>query len=197
MSKNRILLVEDDENLGLVVKDALELEGYDVVLAEDGKEGLQVFNQDTFDICVLDVMMPKKDGFSLAEDIRTLNTDVPILFLSAKSQTEDKIKGFKVGGDDYLTKPFNTEEFVLRIEALLRRSGKMKNEVETTFSIGKYQFDSQTYILTGPDFEKKLTKKEAQILKMLNEPYQVVFLLSNFFSIICLIYLLHIHYLQQ
>ena len=118
--KGTILLVEDDQNLGFVVQDALRRKGYTVHLCRDGKEGLRYFNSNPYDLCVLDVMLPQKDGFSLAEDIRITNEQVPIVFLTAKSQTEDRIAGFKAGGDDYLTKPFSHEELVLRIEAILR-----------------------------------------------------------------------------
>ncbi|MDG2227300.1 MAG: response regulator, partial [Flavobacteriales bacterium] len=115
--KANILLVEDDMNLGFVIQDNLKIEGYHVHLSQDGKEGLKAFNEDIYDLCILDVMLPKKDGFSLAEDIRKLSNKVPIVFLTAKSMTEDKIKGFKVGADDYITKPFSMDEFYLRIEA--------------------------------------------------------------------------------
>ena len=120
--KTKILLVEDDFNLGLVIQDFLSLEGYQVHLCRDGKEGLQKFNKNTYDLCLLDVMLPEKDGFSIAEDIRKVNSSVPIIFLTAKSLPEDKVKGFKAGGDDYITKPFNNEEFLLRIKAILKRT---------------------------------------------------------------------------
>mgnify|MGYP003382170693 CR=1 FL=1 len=121
--KANILLVEDDMNLGFVIQDALKRKGYNVHLCRDGKEGLKKFNEHSYDLCVLDVMLPSKDGFSLAEDIRTTNALVPIVFLTAKSQTEDRIAGFKAGGDDYLTKPFSHEELLLRIvrDASLRQ----------------------------------------------------------------------------
>ena len=113
--KGSILLVEDDQNLGFVVQDALKRKGYQVHLCRDGKEGLKQFNEQVYDLCVLDVMLPHKDGFSLAEDIRLTNAQIPIVFLTAKSQTEDRIAGFKAGGDDYLTKPFSHEELILRM----------------------------------------------------------------------------------
>lgn len=168
--KPHILLVEDDLNLGYVIQDTLKMKGYEVHLCTDGNEGLQKFNENTYQLCVLDVMLPKKDGFSLAKDIRKLNTQVPILFLTAKSMTEDKIEGFKSGGDDYLTKPFSTEEFLLRVKALLRRSqNEVSNDdiLESEFHIGAYHFDVTNYYLKGPETEKKLTKKEAEILKLL------------------------------
>ncbi|MFN5912189.1 MAG: response regulator transcription factor, partial [Bacteroidota bacterium] len=119
--KVKILLVEDDTSLGFVIADRLRSDGYQVTLCTDGTEGLRRFNEDVFHLCIFDVMMPKKDGFTLARDIRAVNSDVPILFLTAKSMTEDRIEGFKAGGDDYLTKPFSTEELQLRINALLKR----------------------------------------------------------------------------
>ena len=123
--KANILLVEDDMNLGFVIQDNLKVEGYHVHLSRDGKEGLKAFNEAKYDLCILDVMLPKKDGFSLAEDIRKLSLEVPIVFLTAKSMTEDKIKGFKAGADDYITKPFSMDEFSLRIEAILKRTGSL------------------------------------------------------------------------
>lgn len=166
MSKANILLVEDDINLGFVIQDSLKMNGYNVHLETNGKDGLKAFNNEEYDLCVFDVMMPKKDGFSLAEDIRQLNADIPIFFLTAKTMTEDRIQGFKSGGDDYLTKPFSTEEFLLRVEALLRRTGKSEQHVNS-YSIGKYTYDYANFTLNGPSGDKKLTKKEAEILKLL------------------------------
>jgi DNA-binding response OmpR family regulator len=166
--KIKILLVEDDTSLGFVIADQLRSEGYQVTLCTDGAEGLKRFNEESFHLCVFDVMMPKKDGFTLARDIRKLNTEVPILFLTAKSMTEDKIEGFKAGGDDYLTKPFSTEELQLRVSALLKRVNiKPESTEETIISIGQYQFDTENYTLVHANFEKTLTKKEALILKVL------------------------------
>ena len=119
--KIKILLVEDDLNLGMVISDHLNSNGYQVTIADDGSEGLIKFNTELFHLCILDVMLPKLDGFSVAKDIRKLNTDIPILFLTAKSMTEDKIMGFEAGGDDYLTKPFSVEELQLRVKSLLKR----------------------------------------------------------------------------
>lgn len=164
----KILLVEDDASLGFIIQDQLKAEGFKVHLARDGKEGLQMFNDNSYHMCVLDVMMPKKDGFSLAQDIRKMNDQIPILFLSAKSLTEDRIKGFHVGGDDYLTKPFSQEELILRIKSLLKRIDiEIESDNKTTFELGLFQFDSENLQLTGKETEKKLTKKEAQILKLL------------------------------
>jgi DNA-binding response OmpR family regulator len=165
--KIKILLVEDDLNLGLVITDHLKSLDYDVICAEDGSEGLVKFNEDAFDLCILDVMLPLLDGFSLAKDIRKINTEIPILFLTAKSMTEDKITGFEAGGDDYLTKPFSIQEFQLRVKALLRRVKVAKTEDEKVYNIGLYSYDKENQILTISGKEKTLTKKEAQILRLL------------------------------
>lgn len=167
--KIKILLVEDDENLGFVMLDSLMMLDYDVVLSADGKEGLLAFNKGNYDLCLLDVMLPKKDGFSLAEDIRKIDKEVPIVFLTAKSLTEDKIRGFKVGADDYITKPFSMDEFQLRIEAILKRSGKTTRTIETERKIGTFIFDMTNFKLIIGDEVRKLTKKEAEILKLLSK----------------------------
>ncbi|MCC6939779.1 MAG: response regulator transcription factor [Flavobacteriales bacterium] len=167
--KAAILLVEDDQNLGFVIQDALKRKGYQVHLCRDGKDGLKKFNEQPYDLCVLDVMLPGKDGFSLAEDIRLTNPLVPIVFLTAKSQTEDRIAGFKAGGDDYLTKPFSHEELILRIEAILRRTqgkGDDRRDREK-FEVGDYTFDHRNLMLSHPEGERKLTKKEADVLRLL------------------------------
>jgi DNA-binding response OmpR family regulator len=171
MEKNKvkILLVEDDTNLGFVIQDTLKKEGFDVHLCLDGVEGLKRFNTVTFHVCVFDVMMPKKDGFTLAQDIRKQNSNIPILFLTAKAEMEDKIEGLKAGGDDYMTKPFNTEEFLLRVKSLIRRSNPdLEERLETQFNIGSMFFDSENFKLVYANKEeKKLTKKEAKILLLL------------------------------
>lgn len=167
-NKGMILLVEDDVNLGFVVQDTLKMNGYKVHLATDGKAGLKQFNENQYDLLLLDVMLPHKDGFTLAEDIRKTNAQVPIVFLTAKSMTEDKIKGLKTGADDYITKPFSSEELLLRVEAILKRSGKSTQQNEKDkFQIGKYSFDYTNYVLTIDSNTKKLTKKEAEVLKLL------------------------------
>jgi DNA-binding response OmpR family regulator len=166
-TKASILLVEDDQNLGFVVQDTLKRKGYTVHLARDGKEGLKRFNEQPYDLCVLDVMLPQKDGFSLAEDIRKVNQHVPIVFLTAKSQSEDRIAGFKAGGDDYLTKPFSHEELILRIEAILRRTHGRATDVRDRFEVGAYTFDHRNLMLSHPTEERKLTKKEAEVLRLL------------------------------
>ena len=165
--KIKILLVEDDLNLGLVITDHLKSIDYDVICAEDGAEGLVKFNESAFDLCILDVMLPVLDGFSLAKDIRKVNAEIPILFLTAKSMTEDKITGFEAGGDDYLTKPFSIQEFQLRVKALLRRVQGVKTEDEKVYNIGLYTYDKENQVLTISGKEKTLTKKEAQILRLL------------------------------
>lgn len=167
--KASILLVEDDQNLGFVVQDALKRKGYTVHLVRDGKEGLKKFNEQPYDLCVLDVMLPGKDGFSLAEDIRLVNAQVPIVFLTARSQTEDRIAGFKAGGDDYLSKPFSHEELVLRVEAILRRTQGRTEEARARerFEVGDYTFDHRNLMLSHPTEERKLTKKEADVLRLL------------------------------
>jgi DNA-binding response OmpR family regulator len=166
--KIKILLAEDDSSLGFMIADQLKSDGYHVTLCSDGAEAYNRFNQEEFHLCVFDVMMPKKDGFSLARDIRRLNESIPILFLTAKSMTEDKVEGFKAGGDDYLTKPFSLEELQMRVIALLKRVNIQAGESEDlVIKLGKYEFDTINFVLKSAEFEKVLTKKEAQILKIL------------------------------
>lgn len=168
MSKIKILLAEDDTSLGFVIADQLRNEGYHVTLCSNGAEAYQRYNEDKFSIGVFDVMMPKKDGFTLAEDIRKLDSEIPIIFLTAKTMTEDKIKGFGVGGDDYLTKPFSFDELHMRIKALLKRVNIIVGDVEEKkIKLGDYIFDTENYKLIHPKFEKTLTRKESQILRML------------------------------
>lgn len=172
MSRYKILLAEDDPNLGEILKDYLELKGkFAVVLAVDGEEALRDFHREKFDLCILDVMMPKKDGFTLAREIRKFNEDVPIIFATAKGMMEDKSAAYGIGGDDYITKPFRVEELLLRINALLKRvSTQELNNVEqlpSTFTIGNYYFDyTNQYLLLG-EHRQKLSTKEAELLRML------------------------------
>jgi len=168
-TKAKILLVEDDANLSLVLKDYLEMLNYDTVLKKDGEEGLEAFKEEDFNLCILDVMMPKKDGFSLAQDIRNLDKDIPIIFLTAKTLKEDRITGFKAGCDDYITKPFSTEELSLRIEAILKRCVVQyrQENIPKVFEIGKYSFDHENMVLQFEESEKTLTRKEAALLKLL------------------------------
>ncbi|HEU5290185.1 MAG TPA: response regulator transcription factor [Cyclobacteriaceae bacterium] len=168
MEKVKILLVEDDPNLGFVVKDNLATKGYDVTLCSDGEVGEKEFHTQSFQLCILDVMLPKKDGFSLARAIRNKNNDVPILFLTAKNMTDDKLEGFGTGADDYITKPFSLEELFCRVEVFLKRSLQTKEaEVLGTLRIGGYNFDSSNFKLRNHVSEKTLTSREAEILKQL------------------------------
>lgn len=169
MDKQKILLVEDDENLGYVIQDLLSMNGYKVHLARDGKEGLLFFNKSTYDLCLIDVMMPKKDGFELAQDIQKLNNSVPLVFLTARNQKEDKIKGLKLGADDYITKPFDSDEFLLRVKAILRRGSTEKNNSEKEYKIGEYTFTPSSLILSKDNDNRRLTKKESALLKLLCE----------------------------
>ncbi len=169
MDKPKILLVEDDTNLGQILKEYLDVKGYDTTLARDGEAGLKAFPRDEYAICILDVMMPKVDGFTLATEIRKMDTDIPIIFVTAKSMKEDTIQGFTVGGDDYITKPFSMEELLLRIKAILKRTFKSPEEDQSRFSIGEYMFDSDAQTLThsGNGENHKLTSKESALLKLL------------------------------
>lgn len=173
MSDNKILLVEDDQNFGDVLRSYLEMHEYDVTLATDGDKGLESYNKGSFDLCIFDVMMPKKDGFTLAKEIREKDKEMPIIFLTAKSMKDDVLKGFKIGADDYITKPFNSEELLYRIQAILKRSQTKADPREEIkeFLIGKYHFNFPLRILTfdpeGPEENKsKLSPKEAQLLRL-------------------------------
>lgn len=166
--KTKILLVEDDPNLGFVIKDRLDEQGYEVTLAKDGVSGYQNFMQQHFNLCIFDVMLPKKDGFELMKDVRVADKTVPIILLTAKSLMEDKIKGLRSGADDYITKPFNMEELVLRVEAILKRSRVPENGAKKdVFTIGKYTFDYKNLELKIGQRTKTLTKKEAELLRLL------------------------------
>jgi len=167
--KGNILLVEDDKNLGFVLTDFLGMSGYHVEHAENGIAGLEIYRNGKFDLCILDVMMPLKDGFTLAKEIRDLDENIPIIFLTAKTFKEDKVHGFKIGADDYITKPFSTEELNLRIEAILKRTrlSMLNNDQPVIFQIGAYSFDYSNQMLTGPGTERRLTKKEAETLRLL------------------------------
>ncbi len=165
----KILLTEDDPNLGLLLQEYLEAKGYSTDLAKNGDEGLRFFIEyKNYDLCILDVMMPKKDGFSLAKEIRLKDSQIPIIFLTAKSMQEDTIQGFKAGADDYITKPFSMEELLLRMKAILRRTNKQETENQVLlYQIGKYQFNSQQHTLQLETQTTKLTTKEAELLKLL------------------------------
>lgn len=165
----KILLIEDDPNLGFILQENLELQGYIVERCADGEAGLQAFLQQPFDLCLLDVMLPRKDGFTLARELRKTSQEVPIIFLTAKSLKEDRIEGFKIGGDDYITKPFSMEELALRIQAVLRRSKALPQErqIAQTFQIGRYVFEAEQQTLQLEEASQKLTAKEAGLLRLL------------------------------
>jgi DNA-binding response OmpR family regulator len=171
--KPKILLVEDDPNLSLVLQDYLEMMKFDVTLCHNGKEGLDAFLKEKFNLCILDIMMPVMDGFTLAEEIRSQNEVIPIVFLTAKSLKEDRIKGFRLGCDDYIMKPFSTEELSLRIQAILKRCmtqvSSLQNIEEPVYRIGKYLFDHKNMILKIEKKERVLTRKENALLKLLYE----------------------------
>ena len=165
--KQRILLCEDDENLGMLLREYLHAKGYHAELCPDGDAGYKAFLKGKFDICVLDVMMPVKDGFTLAQEIRAVDQETPIIFLTAKTLNEDILEGFKIGADDYITKPFSMEVLVVRIETILRRVSGKKNKENTLYKIGRMQFDSQKQLLTMDDKQIKLTTKESDLLSLL------------------------------
>jgi DNA-binding response OmpR family regulator len=163
----KILLAEDDNNLGLLLESFIKAKGFKVDLARDGKQALEKFNQDTYHFVILDVMMPEMDGFTVAKEIREIDTKIPILFLTAKSMKEDKLEGFAIGADDYLTKPFSMEELVARIEAILKRSNTSDSPLDDNFTIGRFSFDPHKRIINIDGEEHKLTTKESQLLKLL------------------------------
>ena len=163
----KILLCEDDENLGMLLREYLQAKGYVAELCADGDAGFKAYLKNKFDICVLDVMMPKKDGYTLASEIRAANADVPIIFLTAKTMKDDILEGFKIGADDYITKPFSMEELVLRIEAILRRTKGKKTKESTVYRIGNFTFDTQKQLLVIGDQQTKLTTKENELLALL------------------------------
>ncbi len=165
--KTKILLCEDDENLSMLLREYLQAKGYHTDLAPDGEAGYKAFTKEKYDICVLDVMMPKKDGIELAKDIRNLNSDCPIIFLTAKTMKEDILEGFKAGADDYISKPFSMEELILRVEAIMRRTKGKKVKEKDTYYLGKYTFDTQRQILSIADSQIKLTTKETELLTLL------------------------------
>ncbi|GAC1396081.1 MAG: response regulator transcription factor [Sediminibacterium sp.] len=168
--KYKILLCEDDTNLGMVLKNYLELNDYDVTLERDGRLGLAAFQREKFDICLLDVMMPNMDGFTLAEEIRDVDPDIPLFFLSAKTMKEDIIQGYKLGADDYITKPFDSEVLLLKIKVILKRNeeeNKINDNVE--FDMGKYHFNPKLRELKHDNNTQTLSPKENELLKMLAE----------------------------
>ena len=168
--KIKVLLVEDDPNLGTILSEYLNVKGYDTTLAVDGEKGYDEFIKNNFEFIILDVMMPKKDGFTLATDIRNTNKDIPIIFLTAKSLKEDTIEGFRLGADDYITKPFSMEELMARMNAILRRvdAKHQENSQQKEFSIGKFSFYTEKRLLKSKGEEdQKLTSKESELLRLL------------------------------
>ena len=169
-AKPKILLCEDDTNLGMVLKNYLELNDYDVTLERDGRLGLAAFQREKFDICLLDVMMPNMDGFTVAEEIRDINPDVPLFFLSAKTMKDDIIQGYKLGADDYITKPFDSEVLLHKIKAILKRNEEIhREEVNAEFDLGKYHFNPRLRELSVNGKVQTLSPKENELLKMLAE----------------------------
>ena len=168
-SQVRVLLAEDDRNLGSILKNFLDAKGYITTLCINGQEATDVFRKKEFDFCILDIMMPVKDGFSVAKEIRLVNQKIPIMFLTAKTLQEDKLKGFESGADDYLTKPFSMEELMMRMQAILRRTEEpaKTQESENIFQLGRYTFDYNRQILSIEGKEQKLTSKEAGLLRLL------------------------------
>jgi DNA-binding response OmpR family regulator len=166
-NKLHILLCEDEESLGMLVREYLQAKGYDAELYLDGEAGYKAFMRTKFDMCLLDVMMPKMDGFTLAREIRMVNAEVPIIFLTAKNLKDDILEGFKLGADDYLTKPFSMDELVYRMEAILRRVKVKSTRAVTQYQLGKFMFDTQRQILSIGDKQTKLTTKECELLTML------------------------------
>lgn len=162
-----ILLAEDDTNLGFVIRDNLEHRNFDVRLYSNGQEALDAFRQQRFDLCIVDVMLPVMDGFTLARHIREIDSEVPLLFLTAKSMKEDRITGFNLGADDYITKPFSIEELILRIKVFLKRTGRPVTEVTGIIKIGDCAFDYHNLDLMHRDKSRKLTTREAALLKLL------------------------------
>ena len=190
--KLNILLCEDDENLGMLLREYLNAKGYAADLCPDGEEGYKAFQKNKYDLCVFDVMMPKKDGFTLAQEIRQTDSDTPIIFLTAKTLKEDILEGFKIGADDYITKPFSMEELTFRIEAILRRVRGKKNKETNIYKLGRFTFDAQKQLLCIDDRQTKLTTKESELLALLcahsNEILQrdfalkTIWLDDNFFN---------------
>lgn len=164
--KHKILLAEDDSNLGVLLCEYLQAKDYSADLAHDGEEAYNMFINDKYDLCIFDVMMPKKDGFTLAKEVRMANVEVPIIFLTARNVKEDILQGFEIGADDYLTKPFSMEELTMRIEAILRRTSG-ESPVLDTYKLGRFKFDTQKQQLIDGENVIKLTTKESELLKLL------------------------------
>ncbi|HHP7240360.1 MAG TPA: response regulator transcription factor [Cyclobacteriaceae bacterium] len=166
MSEHNLLIVEDDDNLGKILTEYLQLKGYGTTLCKNGEEGLEKFKTEKFDFCILDIMMPKKDGFTLAREIRAMDQNIPLLFLTAKSMKSDTVEGLKIGADDYITKPFSMEELLLRVKAILKRTESAHySKKEYNFGQFYYQYDNRT--ITTPSKTVKLTSKENELLYLL------------------------------
>jgi DNA-binding response OmpR family regulator len=165
--RTRILFVEDDPNLGMLLKENLNNKGFETIWCKDGNEGIAAFKNNNFGLCILDVMMPVKDGFVLSREIRALDNEVPIIFLTARGRDEDKIKGFENGGDDYVTKPFSTQELYMRINAILKRVPPKSEMLAKCFDIGKFRFDYNKMTLQIGNDIKKLSSKEAELIQIL------------------------------
>ena len=166
-NKLHILLCEDEESLGMLVREYLQAKGYDAELYLDGEAGYKAFVKGKYDMCLLDVMMPKMDGFTLARELRSINSEVPIMFLTAKNLKDDILEGFKLGADDYLTKPFSMDELVYRMEAILRRVKARSRQMATRYQLGRFTFDTQRQLFSIDDKSTKLTTKESELLTML------------------------------
>ena len=164
---SKILLVEDDENFGYILKEYLEINDLNVTLARNGQEGLEAFEKGTFQLCILDIMMPVKDGFTLAKEIRELDKDVPFIFLTAKALKIDKLKGFRLGCDDFIVKPIDEELFIARVKAIIKRAGSNQSEIADGYKIGQYLFDYTNQSLILDNKVRRLTEKESKILLML------------------------------
>jgi DNA-binding response OmpR family regulator len=167
MTDIRILLAEDDNNLGSLLKEYLVIKGYKADLYPNGNKAYKGFLKEHYNLCLLDVMMPEKDGFTLAKEIRQINSDIPIIFLTAKALKQDVLEGFSIGADDYITKPFSMEELLFRIEAILRRTEQLQNKIQDIYQLGKYTFDTKKQTLSIDNKVQKLTTKEAELLKLL------------------------------
>src|SRR4051812_47475498 len=173
----KVLLVEDEKNFAHVLRDYLRMNGYDVVHSENGEQGLETFRNEDFDLCIVDVMMPKKDGFSLTKEIKAINTQVPLIFLTARTMRDDMVKGYKLGADDYIVKPFDSELLLLKIQAILnRKNNNHINLSQETYEIGQFSFNSKLRTLSGFEQETKLSPKEAALLNLLCQRRNDVFL---------------------
>ena len=169
MTRTKILYVEDEPFLGRIVRESLESRNFDVCMAHDGKDAVDIYKQTQPDICVLDIMLPFKDGYTVAQEIRRMNETVPIIFVTAKNETEDVIKGFEIGGNDYIRKPFSMEELIIRVNNLLSLSAKRVKKIPDNFQLGKYEFIPLRYELKSGSTIKKLSHRESTLLQMLAE----------------------------